>query len=65
MTKKPLILGLALAAFTAIGLSVTTPASAQGWHCIDTYVLLNGRCPDPCSHGELCPCVTCVPINPE
>lgn len=27
--------------------------------CFDSYVLLTGRCPDPCSHGNDCPCITC------
>lgn len=28
--------------------------------CFDSYLLLTGRCPDPCSHGNDCPCITCV-----
>lgn len=50
-----------LVAVAVVGMARPAPAKAQIWLCYDSYVLLNGRCPDYCPHGwDLCPCFTCI-----
>ncbi len=40
--------------------SAAPPLTQAQLECWDSYVLLTGRCPDPCSHGNDCPCITCT-----
>ena len=49
-----------LTALAVVGIARPAPAKAQIFYCFDSYVLLNGRCPDPCGWGGLCPCITCI-----
>lgn len=60
MMRKSLSRRLTVAIFAGLilgSLPVTVNAQLK---CFDSYLLLNGRCPDPCSHGNQCPCITCV-----
>ena len=46
------------------GQASTAPASAQEWHCYDSYYLMDGTCPEFCPYGwDLCPCYTCKRIT--
>jgi hypothetical protein len=49
----------AVAAIALAVMALPTRTEAQ-LHCFDSYVLLTGRCPDACSHGNDCPCITCT-----
>lgn len=57
--RLPMV-GMGLAVALSFGATPTVARAQGGWDCFDSYLLLTGRCPDRCSHGEACPCYTCV-----
>ncbi len=61
MKRALQLLGMPLVLAGALLMAKPPGRLEAQWTCYDRYVLLDGRCPDACSYGELCPCIACYP----